>query len=46
MTFTLPCTNNPIIIGQWAVDNSGAIQLNGTTAVATIATTDQSSFTT
>ena len=46
MTFNLPCTNNPIIIGQWAVDNSGSIQLNGTTLVDTIATTDQSSFAT
>src|ERR1017187_4698602 len=29
MTFNLPCTNNVIIMGQWAADNLGAIQLNG-----------------
>ncbi len=46
ITFHLPCTNNAIITGQWAVDNSGTIQLNGNPApVATIATLNSTSFT-
>jgi len=45
MTFNLPCTNDAIILGQWAVDNSGSIQLNGTTPVDTIAPNDPTSST-
>ena len=47
MTFNVPCTNSAIINVQWAVDNSGIVQLNGNpTPVNTIATLNSSSFTT
>jgi hypothetical protein len=37
ITFDLPCTNNVVITGQWAVDNEGAILLNhNATPVATL----------
>jgi hypothetical protein len=47
MTFNLPCTNNVIILGQWAVDNNGAILLNGNpTPVATLTGGGSGNFTT
>ncbi len=48
MTFDVPCTNNLIITGQWAVDNLGAIYIDSTanSPVSTITTVTSSSFTT
>lgn len=45
--FTLPCTNDVVITGQWAVDNDGTIVLNTNTAapVATLAGGESSNFT-
>jgi hypothetical protein len=48
MTFDVPCTNNLVITGQWAVDNLGAIYIDSTanSPVSTITTVTSSSFTT
>ena len=47
ITFDVPCTNNAVVTGRWAVDNNGAILLNGSpTPVATLTGGGSGNFTT
>jgi hypothetical protein len=46
ITFNVPCTNNAVVNGVWAVDNNGAILLNGNpTPVATLTGGGSGNFT-
>jgi hypothetical protein len=47
LTFNVPCSNNAVVTGQWAVDNNGTILLNGNPApVATLTGGGSGNFTT